>query len=84
MGSRGLMCAREIVTSAALRGQAQIAQQMQRSYSAGDVNLEHLNNRKQKIKIVEIVEEQEEEQVRSWAGTYDDKGNVVEEKVFFF
>lgn len=79
MGSRGLMCAREIVTSAALRGQAQIAQQMQRSYSTGDVNSERLQNKK-KLKIVEVVEE-EEEKVYTWTGTYDNKGNVVEEKV---
>ncbi|VDN89657.1 unnamed protein product [Brugia pahangi] len=38
LGSRGILCAREIIATAALRGQAQLVQQLQRSYSASDVN----------------------------------------------
>uniref|UniRef100_A0A0N5A8Z9 Receptor expression-enhancing protein n=1 Tax=Syphacia muris TaxID=451379 RepID=A0A0N5A8Z9_9BILA len=37
LGSRGLLCAREIITTAALRGQAQLVQQLQRSYSTSDI-----------------------------------------------
>ncbi len=40
LGSRGLLCAREIVATAAVRGQAQLVQQLQRSYSLNDVNEE--------------------------------------------
>lgn len=79
MGSRGLMCAREIVTTAALRGQAQLA----RSYSTGDVNLEQLQIKKHKMKEIEMVEE-EEEQVRTWTGVYDEHGRVVEKSVYIF
>lgn len=38
LGSRGILCAREIIATAALRGQAQLVQQLQRSYSASDIN----------------------------------------------
>ncbi|VDD88554.1 unnamed protein product [Enterobius vermicularis] len=37
LGSRGLLCAREIIATAALRGQAQLVQQLQRSYSTSDI-----------------------------------------------
>uniref|UniRef100_A0AC34PUR9 Receptor expression-enhancing protein n=2 Tax=Panagrolaimus sp. JU765 TaxID=591449 RepID=A0AC34PUR9_9BILA len=38
IGTKGLMCARDIVATAALRGQEQLAQQLQRSYSLNDVS----------------------------------------------
>lgn len=38
LGSRGILCAREIIATAALRGQAQLVQQLQRSYSTSDIN----------------------------------------------
>lgn len=38
LGSRGLLCAREVIATAALKGQAQLVQQLQRSYSTSDIN----------------------------------------------
>lgn len=38
LGSRTLLCARDIVAEAAVRGQQQLVNQLQRSYSANDVN----------------------------------------------
>ena len=35
----GLLCAREIVTTAVVRGQLQLVQQLQRSYSANDIDM---------------------------------------------
>ncbi|MCP9259319.1 Receptor expression-enhancing protein [Dirofilaria immitis] len=37
LGSRGILCAREIIATAALRGQAQLVQQLQRSHSTSDI-----------------------------------------------
>jgi receptor expression-enhancing protein 1/2/3/4 len=80
LGSRGLLCARDIVATAALRGQAQLAQQMQRSYSLNDVSRNEVAAiTRRTTRITEIQEDEEDElQVRTWAGSYDDHGRKVE------
>lgn len=61
LGSRSLLCARDIVAEAALRGQAQLVNQLQRSYSANDVNREReVDNRKHQMQIEEIKEAENE------------------------
>ncbi|KAK6101876.1 TB2/DP1 HVA22 family protein [Brugia pahangi] len=57
LGSRGILCAREIIATAALRGQAQLVQQLQRSYSASDVN-----NRESSSKVIRVTEIQEDDE----------------------
>ncbi|CAJ0578551.1 unnamed protein product, partial [Mesorhabditis spiculigera] len=57
IGSQSLVAARDIVAQAAIRGQAQIVQQLQRSVSAQDVNMEISERRRGKVDIQEIVEE---------------------------
>ncbi|KAH7731774.1 receptor expression-enhancing protein 1 [Aphelenchoides avenae] len=82
LGSRGLMCARDIVATAALRGQAQLAQQIQRSYSLNDVSRNEVTGAvsRRTIRVTEIQEEEQDDemQVRTWAGTYDERGRIVE------
>ncbi|CAJ0943050.1 unnamed protein product, partial [Mesorhabditis belari] len=62
-GSQSLVAARDIVAQAAIRGQAQIVQQLQRSVSAQDVNMEISEQRRRAktIDIQEIVEEVDSE-----------------------
>ncbi|KAI1729023.1 TB2/DP1, HVA22 family domain-containing protein [Ditylenchus destructor] len=84
LGSRGLMCARDIVATAALRGQAQLAEQLQRSYSAGDVNRGEIvsSTIKRSVRVTEIEEEEEDEmQVRTWTGAYDNDGRIIEQSL---
>ncbi|VDK79393.1 unnamed protein product [Litomosoides sigmodontis] len=57
LGSRGILCAREIIATAALRGQAQLVQQLQRSCSASDVS-----NRESSSKLVRVTEIQEDDE----------------------
>lgn len=93
LGNRGLMYARDVVATAALRGQAQLAQQLtQRSYSMDDVSsITKQANVKSSVRVTEIREETdsngdeitEENQVRTWTGVYDDNGRVIEQSVFF-
>uniref|UniRef100_A0A915D1K7 Uncharacterized protein n=1 Tax=Ditylenchus dipsaci TaxID=166011 RepID=A0A915D1K7_9BILA len=88
LGSRGLMCARDIVATAALRGQAQLAQQLQRSYSTGDVNrgeIAPVVRRVTAVRHTEIEEEEEDQlQVRTWTGAYDNQGRIIEQTVAEF
>ena len=75
IGTKGLMCAREIMASAALRGQEHLAQQLQRSYSLNDVS-KRTDSRAQRGRDLtnRVVEEEWQEEpadepdVRSWAG----------------
>ncbi|KIH55468.1 TB2/DP1, HVA22 family [Ancylostoma duodenale] len=60
LGSRSLLCARDIVAEAALRGQAQLVNQLQRSYSANDVNREREEDSRKRIHV-EGIEELEDE-----------------------
>ncbi|KAI1721536.1 TB2/DP1, HVA22 family domain-containing protein [Ditylenchus destructor] len=71
LGSRGLMCARDIVATAALRGQAQLAEQLQRSYSAGDVNRGEIVSSSIKRSV----------RVRTWTGAYDTDGRIIEQSL---
>ncbi|EJW88326.1 receptor expression-enhancing protein 1 [Wuchereria bancrofti] len=76
LGSRGILCAREIIATAALRGQAQLVQQLQRSYSASDVNNRESSSSSSKvIRVTEIQEDDEHEPDSS--GTVD----VLEEEI---
>lgn len=77
LGSRGLLCAREVIATAALRGQAQLAQHIQRSYSASDVSREPIQQKR--IRVTEIQEEEEEEGV--WEGVYNDEGSANEQHI---
>ncbi|VDO47978.1 unnamed protein product [Brugia timori] len=61
LGSRGILCAREIIATAALRGQAQLVQQLQRSYSASDVN-NSSNSRESSSKVIRVTEIQEDDE----------------------
>lgn len=85
LGSRGLMCARDIVATAALRGQMQLAEQLQRSYSAGDVNRGEVvsSSVRRAVRVTEIEEETEEDdlQVRTWTGSYDNEGRIIEQSM---
>lgn len=38
LGSQGMMCAKDIIATAAIRGQQQIVNQLQKSYSANDIS----------------------------------------------
>ncbi|CAJ0598359.1 unnamed protein product [Cylicocyclus nassatus] len=60
LGSRSLLCARDIVAEAALRGQAQLVNQLQRSYSANDVNLERIESPRKRIQVEGIQELEDE------------------------
>lgn len=90
LGSRGLLCARDIVATAALRSQVHLVQQLQRSYSTGDVNREPMGGlgaagkkvRDSRVREIEedIAEEMDDEmQVRTWSGVYDEHGRMVEQ-----
>ncbi|EFO25119.1 hypothetical protein LOAG_03363 [Loa loa] len=75
LGSRGILCAREIIATAALRGQAQLVLQLQRSYSTSDVN----NRESSSSKVIRVTEIQEEDDERepSDSGT----PGVLEEEI---
>jgi len=90
LGSKGLICARDIVATAALRGQMQLVQQIQRSYSMNDVSRRetesqlNVNNNNRSALDREIREEsgdEDDQQLRTWSGTYDSSGNLIEESV---
>ncbi|CAB3401989.1 unnamed protein product [Caenorhabditis bovis] len=59
IGSRSLVFAKDIVAEAAVRGQQQIVNQLQRSYSANDVNSEREPLRS-KVKVDNGIEEVDE------------------------
>ncbi|CAD6185627.1 unnamed protein product [Caenorhabditis auriculariae] len=59
IGSRSLVYAKDIVAEAAIRGQQQLVNQIQRSYSANDVSTDREPLRS-KMNIEEIVEEADE------------------------
>nr|CDJ80733.1 TB2 DP1 and HVA22 related protein domain containing protein [Haemonchus contortus] len=67
LGSRSLLCARDIVAEAALRGQAQLVNQLQRSYSAGDVNRERSIEPRKRIQVegIEEIDDEDAEHDRS-------------------
>ncbi|XGW13563.1 hypothetical protein V3C99_000130 [Haemonchus contortus] len=67
LGSRSLLCARDIVAEAALRGQAQLVNQLQRSYSAGDVNRERSIEPRKRIQVegIEEIDDEDGEHDRS-------------------
>ncbi|KHJ49606.1 hypothetical protein D918_00733 [Trichuris suis] len=70
LGSRGFMYAREIVASAAVKGQLHLVNQLRKSYSVGDLSRsddEHDDG-------------SEQHQQRTWQGYYDDGGRLVEEE----
>uniref|UniRef100_A0A915PB09 Receptor expression-enhancing protein n=1 Tax=Setaria digitata TaxID=48799 RepID=A0A915PB09_9BILA len=75
LGSRGILCAREIIATAALRGQAQLVQQLQRSYSTSDIS----NREPSSTKLIRVTEVQEEddEQESDGSNTID----VLEEQI---
>jgi hypothetical protein len=81
------MCAREIVATAALRGQAHIAQQVNRSLSMNDVSrvIESQQKKVAHSKTTHYEEQEEEEgeelKVRTWTGYYDENDHVVEQEV---
>ena len=87
LGTRGLACARDIVATAALRG-AQIGHvqlaELHRSYSTGDVSMvgagriEQSRKRTIAEKRIEEEEHEEELETRTWEGTYDEHGRIVE------
>lgn len=83
LGSQGLIAAREIVTTAAVKGQLQLVQQLQRSVSLNDVTDGGVHPR-QRIRIEEIHEENDDghyaDHERVWQGTYDEDGRLVEEE----
>lgn len=54
LGSQGLLCARDIVAQAAVRGQAQLVQQLQRSVSVQDVTMQE--SMKRRVTTTEIKE----------------------------
>uniref|UniRef100_A0A1I7ZLS1 Receptor expression-enhancing protein n=1 Tax=Steinernema glaseri TaxID=37863 RepID=A0A1I7ZLS1_9BILA len=86
LGSKGLLCARDIVATAALRGQMQLVQQIQRSYSMNDVSRKSADNMPLTrsslgAEIHEESGEENEEQVRTWAGSYDDSGRKEEHPI---
>ncbi|KAK0416465.1 hypothetical protein QR680_012503 [Steinernema hermaphroditum] len=86
LGSKGLLCARDIVATAALRGQMQLVQQIQRSYSMNDVSRNSADDMPLSRSLVEseIHEEsgeENEEEVRTWSGSYDSSGQKVEHPV---
>ncbi|EYB84692.1 hypothetical protein Y032_0311g2129 [Ancylostoma ceylanicum] len=60
LGSRSLLCARDIVAEAAIRGQAQLVNQLQRSYSANDVNREREEDSRKRIHVEGIQELEDE------------------------
>lgn len=61
LGSRGMLYARDIVATAALRGQAQLVQQLQKSYSMSDVSTNaDGTSTLAGPRITEIVEDDEE------------------------
>ena len=62
-GSRTILVAKEIVTEAAVRGQQQLVNQIQRSYSANDVSTEGIKERKKiAASDVDRIDEIEEHQ----------------------
>ncbi|VDM95108.1 unnamed protein product [Thelazia callipaeda] len=79
LGSRGILCAREIIATAALRGQAQLVQQIQRSYSASDIsNRESTSSAR--IHVTEIQEEDEDDwNENDTLGTLDEEASIDEE-----
>jgi receptor expression-enhancing protein 1/2/3/4 len=73
LGQRSLMYARDIVATAAIRGQAQLAQQIQRSYSMDDVNRnDGTFSRRTTVRVTEIQEEEEDDvQIIEEEGDYE-------------
>lgn len=85
MGSRGLMCAREIVATAALRGIMSQQDNLHRSYSMNDVS-DRKTIPKSKLINKEIHEEESENEnnIQTWTGEYNNHGNIIEHTVSFF
>lgn len=87
MGSRGLMCAREIVATAALRGIMSQQDNLQRSYSMNDVSDRKIITKSKlithEIHEEENAEEEDSSHVRTWSGEYNDHGHIVEHTVSF-
>ncbi|KHN89042.1 Uncharacterized protein T19C3.4 [Toxocara canis] len=73
LGSRGLLCAREVIATAALRGQAQLVQQLQRSYSTSDINRRPLALAKQ---LPAGEAQEDEDEMRIWADDFERRGVV--------
>ncbi|KAK6013857.1 TB2/DP1, HVA22 family [Ostertagia ostertagi] len=73
LGSRSLLCARDIVAEAALRGQAQLVNQLQRSYSAGDVNRDRENEPRKRIQVegIQEIDDEDAEHERSMGQRYE-------------
>uniref|UniRef100_F1LCU5 Receptor expression-enhancing protein n=1 Tax=Ascaris suum TaxID=6253 RepID=F1LCU5_ASCSU len=67
LGSRGLLCAREVIATAALKGQAQLVQQLQRSYSTSDINRRPLTVMKQ---MPTSEAQGEDDEIRIWEDDY--------------
>jgi len=78
MASKGLFCARDIVATAALRGQVHLAEQLTRSQSAFDVR-EPTGRRA--ARAGEVEEEVEVQEIRTWTGVYDDRGRIIEQAI---
>ncbi|KAM3723735.1 Uncharacterized protein ACO02O_06920 [Dirofilaria immitis] len=75
LGSRGILCAREIIATAALRGQAQLVQQLQRSHSTSDIG----NRESSLSKLIRVTEIQEEDDEQEPDGS--DTVDVLEEGI---
>ncbi|PIO74719.1 hypothetical protein TELCIR_03272 [Teladorsagia circumcincta] len=73
LGSRSLLCARDIVAEAALRGQAQLVNQLQRSYSAGDVNRDREIEPRKRIQVegIQEIDDEDGEHERSMGQRYE-------------
>uniref|UniRef100_A0AC35TJA0 PID domain-containing protein n=1 Tax=Rhabditophanes sp. KR3021 TaxID=114890 RepID=A0AC35TJA0_9BILA len=83
IGQKGISAAKDIIATAALRGQ----ERLQKSYSMNDVSGDNavyrrktLGGRIQAERIVneEVIIEEDDTKVRTWSGYYDDKGTLVE------
>ncbi|KAL1236647.1 Uncharacterized protein TSPI_09313 [Trichinella spiralis] len=70
LGTRGMLYAREVVASVALKGQEHLVNQLRKSYSVGDLTSARDFNQTDSESVKE----------RVWTGYYDDGNQLVEEE----
>ncbi|XP_003381819.1 receptor expression-enhancing protein 4 [Trichinella spiralis] len=70
LGTRGMLYAREVVASVALKGQEHLVNQLRKSYSVGDLTSARDFNQTDSDSVKE----------RVWTGYYDDGNQLVEEE----
>lgn len=80
-GSKGINYAKEVVATAAIKGQVQLVNQLKKSYSLNDVTDSSADGAQAKLTALDF-EKRTAAEERVWEGYYDDDGEPVVEKEF--